>query len=72
MKQLQHLLTKGLQATADLWPPIERAYQFVHQATHILANPEQDVGQSVRARYLAHLVQMQDEIASARGAGQCF
>jgi hypothetical protein len=51
---------------------LERAYQFVYQAAQILANPEQEVGQSVRARYLAHLVQMQDEITSARGAGQCF
>ncbi len=64
MKQLQHLLTKGLQATADLWPPLERAYRFVHQAAHILANPEQDTGSRVCERYRAHLAQMRDEIAT--------
>ena len=64
LKQLQHLLTKGLQATATLWPPLERASRFVHQAAHILANPEQDTGQHVCERYRAHLAQMCDEVAT--------
>jgi hypothetical protein len=64
LKQLQQLLTKGLQATATLWPPRPHAYRFVHQAKAILANPEQDTGQRVRERYLAHLKQMRDEMTS--------
>jgi len=37
---LNQLLTKGLQATAALWPPLEHAYRFLDQAKAILANPE--------------------------------
>jgi hypothetical protein len=64
LKQLQYLLTKGLQATAALWPPLERADGFVQQAAHILANPGQDTGQRICERYRAHLAQMRDEIAT--------
>lgn len=63
LKQLHQLLTKGLQATATLWPPLQNAYRFLDQAKAILANPEQDTGQHVRERYLAHLAQMRGEIA---------
>jgi hypothetical protein len=64
LKQLHQLLTKGLQATATLWPPLQNAYRFLNQAKAILANPEQDTGQRVRERYLALLAQMQNEIAT--------
>jgi len=53
---------KGLQATAALWPALQNAYHFLHQAKAILAKPEQDTGQRVRERYLAHRAQMQNEI----------
>jgi hypothetical protein len=72
LKHLQQLLSKGLQATATLWPPLQKAYQFVHQAKAILANPEQDTGQRVRERYLAHLSQMRDEIATLRPLDSAF
>jgi len=72
LKQLQHLLLKGLQATAPLWPPLERAYRFVHQGAHILANPEQETGQHVCERYRAHLAQMRDEIATLRPLESAF
>jgi hypothetical protein len=61
---LHQLLSKGLQATVTLWPPLQNAYRFVRQAKAILANPEQDTGQRVRERYLARLAQMQNEIAT--------
>jgi hypothetical protein len=64
LKQLHQLLTKGLQATATLWLPLQNAYRFVHQAKAILANPEQHTGQHVRERYLALLAHMRDEIAT--------
>jgi hypothetical protein len=69
---LHHLLTKGLQATAELWPPLEHAYRFLDQAKAILANPEQDMGQWVRERYLAHLAQMRDDLASLGPLTEAF
>ncbi len=53
-----------MQATASLWPPLQNAYCFLHQAKAILANLEQDTSQHVRERYLALLAQMRDEIAT--------
>jgi hypothetical protein len=64
LKQLHQLITKGLQATATLWPPLQNAYRFVHKAKGILANPQQDAGQHVREEYLALLAQTRDEIAT--------
>jgi hypothetical protein len=72
LKQVQLLLSKGLQATAPLWPPLERAYRFVHQAAQILANPEQETGQRVGERYRAHLAQMRDEITTLGPLGSAF
>jgi hypothetical protein len=63
LKQLQQLLAKGLKATATLWPPLQGAYQLVHQATQILANHEQSTGTQVRERYLAFVDQMQQQKA---------
>jgi hypothetical protein len=64
LKQLHQLLTKGVQATAALWPPLEHAYRFLDQAKAILANPEQDSGQHIRERYLAHLERMQGNLTA--------
>ena len=64
LKQLHQFLTKGLQATALLWPPLQHAYHFLDQAKAILANPEQDTGQHIRERYLALLVQMRDDLTT--------
>ncbi len=63
LKQLHQLLTKGLQTTAALWPPLQHAYRFVHQAKAILANPQQHASLHVRESYLALLAQMREEIA---------
>src|SRR5436309_15780721 len=72
LKQLYQLLTKGLQVTATLWPPLQNAYRFVHQAKAILANPEQDTALRVRERYLALLAQMRDEIATLGPLNSAF
>jgi hypothetical protein len=63
LKQLQRLLTKGLQQTAALWPPIKDAYALVYQAAHLLANHEQGTGVQVQERYLAFMTQMQERSA---------
>jgi hypothetical protein len=59
---LHHLLTKGLQATAEIWPPLEPAYGFLDQAKAILANPVQDSGEHIRERYFAHSAQMREKL----------
>lgn len=59
LKQLQQLLLKALQATAALWPPLARAYTWVHRAAHVLGNAEQLTGAQVRLRYQRVLDDMQ-------------
>jgi len=72
LKQLHQLLTKGLQATAELWPPLEHAYCFLDQAKTILANASQDTGQQVRERYLAHLAQMREKLTMLGPLAEAF
>ncbi len=61
---MQQILTKALQRTAALWPPLKDAYGQVYQAAHILANHEQQTGTQVRETYLAWIAQMQEQKAS--------
>lgn len=72
LKQLQQLLTKGLQATAELWAPLEHAYCFLDQAKAILLNESQDSGQQIQAQYLAHLARMRDDLASLGPLAEAF
>jgi len=69
---LQQLLTKGVKATATLWPPLQSAYEQVHQAAHILANPQHYTGTQVRERYLAHVCQMQEQKTSMEPLGEAI
>src|SRR5258706_9695353 len=41
LNRLQGLVQTGLTATEKLWPAIQQAYGWVHQAAHLLANAEQ-------------------------------
>ena len=61
---MQQILTRGLQRTAVLWPPIKEAYGQVYQAAHILANHQQQTGAQVRETYLAWIAHMQEQKAS--------
>jgi len=61
---LQQILSKALQRTAGLWPPIKDAYALVYQAAHILANHEQQTGAQVRQIYLAWVKHMQEQKTS--------
>jgi hypothetical protein len=56
--QLDRLLGRGLAATADQWPVLRTAYGWVHQAAHLLANPEDRPGGAVRRDYRALLATM--------------
>jgi hypothetical protein len=40
-----------LDRTAKLWPELREAYEWVHQAAHIFANPEQQDGRGVQTSY---------------------
>jgi hypothetical protein len=72
LKQLQQLLSKGLQRTASLWSPLQSAYKQVHQAAQILANQEQHTGTQVRERSLAYVRQMQEQKAEVGPLGEAI
>jgi hypothetical protein len=44
------LLARGLERTQGLWPPIRRAYAWVHRAARILANAAGEPAETVRRR----------------------
>ncbi len=58
LARLQRLLARGLAATADRRPAIRRAYGWVHQAAHLLANHDDRAGAAIRADYQALLAPM--------------
>ena len=61
----------GLKATEPLWPAIRQAYAWVHQAAHLLSNPEQHDVATLQQEYqqlLETMTQQQNllgELASA-------
>jgi hypothetical protein len=59
LRQLDRLLTRGLNATAALWPPIERAFGWVHRAAQLLGNAAHEDATTVRTAYGALLDEMQ-------------
>ena len=63
MAQLDRLLSRGLAATARLWPDIAIAYGWVHQAAHLLGNHDGQDADGVRVAYTALL----DEMTQRRG-----
>jgi hypothetical protein len=48
---LRGLIEQGLEQTAALWPDIERAYTWIHQAAHILNNHEDEDAATVQRRF---------------------
>ena len=64
MRELQRLLVRALKKTEQVWPVLEKAYAFVHQAAHVLANHEEESGQAVREHYQAVLLTMREQQAS--------
>ena len=53
--RLEHLLGRGLAATAEQWPAIRTAYGWVHRAAHLFANHDRQPGEVVRTDYQALL-----------------
>ena len=54
------MLSRGLKATAELWPDVQTTYGWVHRAAHILANHDGQDQTSVRQLYDALLTEMAD------------
>jgi hypothetical protein len=48
---LRGLIEHGLEQTASLWPDIERAYTWIHQAAHILNNHQDENAATVQRRF---------------------
>jgi hypothetical protein len=50
LQRLRQLLARGLEHTRSMWPPIRRAYAWVHQAARILENAAGEPAKTVRRR----------------------
>ena len=48
---MRGLIEHGLEQTAALWPDIERAYTWIHQAAHILNNHADEDAATVQRRF---------------------
>ncbi|GAC1349290.1 MAG: hypothetical protein NVSMB27_21010 [Ktedonobacteraceae bacterium] len=72
MNELHRLLARALKKTETLWPEIEQAYALLHQAAHVLANPEDEKGQAVRERYERVLDTMREQQASLGTLGEAI
>lgn len=72
MQELHSLLTRALKKTEALWPAIEQAYALVHQATHVLANHDQESGEVVRERYEQVLARIREQRASLKPLGEAI
>lgn len=49
MKWLKGMIDRGLSATAGMWPPIRRAFGWVHRAAHVLGL-EKATGSAIRGQ----------------------
>jgi hypothetical protein len=73
--RLSRLVRAGLETTAPLWPPIQRAYAYVHRAAHLLANADALDRLTLQQRYtelLAELRAAQAELGPLAPAAAHF
>ena len=49
MKWLKGMIDRGLSATEEMWPPIRRAFGWVHRAAHVLGL-EKTAGSVIRGQ----------------------
>src|SRR5262249_34994792 len=64
LKRLQHLLRRGLDETAALWPAVRVTYQWVKRVARILKNEDQLPAKKVRRRLTQLLVRMRRAAAT--------
>src|SRR3954451_7726235 len=65
LKRLQHLLRRGLEETAALWPPVREAYKWVKRVARLLKNKEKMSAKEVRRRLVQLLGRMRQAAAIA-------
>jgi hypothetical protein len=65
LKRLQHLLQRGLEETAALWPPVREAYKWVKRVARLLKNKAKLSAQDVRRRLVQLLGRMRQAAAMA-------
>jgi hypothetical protein len=73
--KLQALLARGLKDTAELWPEVNVAFGWVHQAAQLLANESDLTGTQVRRRLsglLGAMVRWQTHAGSLATAVEHF
>ena len=67
LSRLQQLVQAGLTATEHLWPAIEQAYAWVHQAAHLLTNADQRDVDTLKQEYqqlLSTMAQKPDQLGT--------
>jgi hypothetical protein len=55
LNRLQHLIHKGLEQTASLWPTVRAAYEWVKRVAKILGNTKDIDGNAVKRKFRALL-----------------
>jgi hypothetical protein len=65
LDKLARLLRVGLATTASLFAPVRLADQWIHQAAHILGNPNNLASSDVRQEYEAFLSHLRDYPSTA-------
>jgi hypothetical protein len=65
LKRLQQLLRRGLEETADLFPAVREAYQWVKRVARILKNEAKLPAQKVRRHLVQLLARMRQAAATA-------
>jgi hypothetical protein len=61
LTRLRRLVANGLAESAARWPPIRRAYGWVHRAAGLLANANDEPGSMVQQQLAALLAEMRQE-----------
>jgi hypothetical protein len=65
LKRLQHLLRRGLEETAELWPAVREAFKWVKRVARLLKNTEELPAKNVRRRLVQLLGRMREAAATA-------
>jgi hypothetical protein len=65
LKRLRHLLRRGLDGTAELWPPVHAAYKWVNRVSRVLKNEQGLTAREVRERLTGLLARMRQAAATA-------
>ena len=65
LKRLQHVLRRGLEETAALFPPVREAYKWVQRVAQVLKNQAQLPAPRLRRRLVQLLVRMRRAMATA-------